>query len=255
MAQFLKHYMQDLTQNLVIRREGTIVFCSDEDSVVITVDLFNGTEPASLAGTATGSVIRADGTTVLIRDAYVSGNTATMTLKAGAFHIPGDIGVGLQISSGGAKTTVLKAVYNVELLSTDLFIDPDEEIVQDATSLINMIEDAVATIPADYSDLLAAIAPAFSNNTAYSKGEYVWYEGELWRFDEDHAAGAWTGTDATVTTMAGDLSDAVNNIILVQTTQPTAAGNKLWIPPVSEEVQVLCGDDIATVAETRQYLG
>lgn len=38
--------------------------------------------------------------------------------------------------------------------------------------------------------------PMFSDQTAYSAGDVVNYNGRLYKFTADHAAGAWTGTDA-----------------------------------------------------------
>ena len=37
--------------------------------------------------------------------------------------------------------------------------------------------------------------PTFSESTAYSAGDVVNYNGKLYKFTSDHAAGAWTGTD------------------------------------------------------------
>ena len=37
--------------------------------------------------------------------------------------------------------------------------------------------------------------PTFSESTAYSAGDVVNYNGKLYKFTADHAAGAWTGTD------------------------------------------------------------
>lgn len=41
--------------------------------------------------------------------------------------------------------------------------------------------------------------PVFSTSTAYSTGDVVNYNGKLYKFTADHAAGAWTGTDAEET--------------------------------------------------------
>lgn len=50
----------------------------------------------------------------------------------------------------------------------------------------------------------AAKAAAFSDSTAYTAGEIVTNEGGLYRFTADHAAGAWTGSDAEQIGMEGD---------------------------------------------------
>ena len=58
------------------------------------------------------------------------------------------------------------------------------------------------------------IADDFSTSKAYAAGEYVIYNGSLYRFTDAHAAGTWTGTDATAVQLAeevGDLKSAIND--------------------------------------------
>ena len=52
---------------------------------------------------------------------------------------------------------------------------------------------------------LSVIAPAFSTETAYTAGEYVTYDGKLYKFTNDHAAGAWSTSDVTEITVSDDL--------------------------------------------------
>lgn len=56
------------------------------------------------------------------------------------------------------------------------------------------------------------IASTFSTSTAYKAGEYVWYNGTLYRFTTDHAAGMWVGTDATAAVIGDDLAGLKNTI-------------------------------------------
>lgn len=53
-------------------------------------------------------------------------------------------------------------------------------------------------------------ASIFKTTTAYSAGDYVLYEGKLYKFTADHAAGAWTGSDVTACQLAGDVADLKN---------------------------------------------
>lgn len=41
--------------------------------------------------------------------------------------------------------------------------------------------------------------PEFDEGSTYSAGDVVSYNGLLYKFTTDHAAGAWTGTDAEET--------------------------------------------------------
>ena len=206
-AQFTKHFVQDLTQDIKIRQCGTIVFNADNLSNVISVDLYNGQEEYSGGGTVAGAVICPDGATVALTGS-IDGKTASVTLTADCFAIPGQIGVGVQVISESVRTTILKAIYNVELLSTDNMVDPDSRITASVTQLVADIEAATAEIPAsDMASLMSGIAPTFSASTAYPAGAYVYYNGTLYRFASDHAAGSWTGTDATAVALGNDVAD------------------------------------------------
>ena len=196
MAQFVKHFVQDLQQDLKIRQCGTIVFNADDLSNVVSVELYDGETPYTPAGTVVGAVICSDGSTVPITNGTIDGNVVSITLTAACFAIQGQIGVGIQLVTGGVKTTILKAIYNAERFETDDVVDPDERITISVSDLVDDIAEAVASIPADYTDLMAAVAPTFSPSTPYTAGRFVWYSGTLYQFAQAHAAGAWTGTDA-----------------------------------------------------------
>lgn len=49
--------------------------------------------------------------------------------------------------------------------------------------------------------------PTFSESTAYSAGEVVNYQGRLYKFTADHAAGAWTGTDVERWNLKENIND------------------------------------------------
>ena len=56
------------------------------------------------------------------------------------------------------------------------------------------------------------VADGFSAEEPYSKGEYVIQGGTLYVFTADHAAGAWTGTDADEVTVGEELTDVKSAI-------------------------------------------
>lgn len=228
MAQFEKHFVQDLTQDIKIRQCGTIVFNADNLSNVISVELYNGTEPYSGGGTVAGAVICPDGATVPLTGT-LSGNVASVTLTGDCFAIPGQIGIGVQVITGSTKTTVLKANYNVELFETDDMVDPGSRITASVGQLVADIEAATADIPAsDMAALMAGIAPTFGTSTAYPAGAYVYYNGTLYRFTTAHAAGSWTGTDVVQVALGNDVADlksAVKGITGNQAIPYTLIGN------------------------------
>ena len=169
--------------------------------------LLNG-EPVTLAGTCSGSAILADGSTVPMTG-VVSGNEAYIELIDECYSVEGIIRVFVKLTTGGVTTTLLAAVGTVQLTETDAVIDPGT-IIPSVSALITAIEEAVDSIPADYSALLATIAPTFSASKegGYKAGEYVWYSGTLYRFTADHT-GSWTGSDVVATTVAEGLNTGV----------------------------------------------
>lgn len=55
-----------------------------------------------------------------------------------------------------------------------------------------------------------SIAPTFDQSAAYAKGQYVFYQGVLYRLTADHAAGtAWSGTQKTQTSIGSDLAGKI----------------------------------------------
>lgn len=208
-------FTQDINAPIKAVYGGGLMFSKDNLSNVISVDIVDGGQPFEVTGTVAGTVIRSDGTTVPVNTGAISGNTVSLTLTEACFDVPGQIVANIIVANGDVKCCVLRAVYTVVPTETSAVVDPGD-ILPSIADLINDIDAAVASIPADYSGLLASITGTFSASTAYSAGAYVWYDGTLYRFTAAHAAGSWTGSDATAVTIGGELADLKRTI-----TEPT----------------------------------
>ena len=213
MAQFVKTFYQELNnKKRTIRHCEDVCFTGDNLSDMIGVYLTVDGQPYTGGGTVSGTVINSRGQTIPITTGAISGNLVTVTLEQAALAVPGLIGVYVKLTTGTTVTTVLAAKFTVEQTETDTPIDPGT-VISSVDALITRINTAVESIPADYSELLAGVAPSFSSSTAYTAGQYVWYPGlvdnvgALYRFTADHAAGSWTGTDAAAVAMANDVAD------------------------------------------------
>lgn len=218
MAQFVKTFYQELNnKKRTIRHCEDVCFTGDNLSDMIGVYLTVDGQPYTGGGTVSGTVINSRGQTIPITTGAISGNLVTVTLEQGALAVPGLIGVYVKLTTGTTVTTVLAAKFTVEQTETDTTIDPGT-VIASVNALITRINTAVESIPADYSELLAGVAPSFSSSTAYTAGQYVWYPGlvdnvgALYRFTADHAAGSWTGTDAVSVPLAGDLGTQVTDL-------------------------------------------
>lgn len=243
MVQFKQPFVQDLTQPIKIRHCGSTVFNADNESNVVSVSLFNGSEPVAISGSVVGAVVCPDGATVPLTGSY-SGNTASITLTGDCFAMLGEIGVGIQIVNGTQRTTVLKAKYNVETLTTENVVDPGSRITLEVGDLVDDIETATAAIPAsDMASLMFGIAPTFSDSVAYKAGAYVYYGGDLYCFTADHNSGTWTGSDVTAAVLCNDVSDLKSNVTEMGTPP------KIVEPEETEADLYVCDSDGNVIAK------
>ena len=102
--------------------------------------------------------------------------------------------------------------------------DPwDATEVDEIGTVIDLIMATSGSADGRVDDVVADLAPAFSASTAYSAGDVVTYGDTVYQFTADHAAGAWTGSDATAvdlaTLIAGvqsdvdDVDDRVDDVV------------------------------------------
>jgi len=205
MAMYEKWFEQDLQKPIAVRMLTGNLFSMDNEGNKIGVRVFDGGEAATLSGTVSGNVIRQDGGTVSFEGTLENGNEAYIVLPQAACAVPGIVTITIKITSSGVVTTLAAMTAVVYRTSTDTAIDPGT-IIPDITTLISAINTAVASIPADYSSLWATLAPNFSSSTAYVAGQYVTYNGAMYRFTTDHAAGSWNSAHVVSVNIGAELS-------------------------------------------------
>ena len=204
MAAIETWFTQDLTNAVQVQYLDGNVFSQDNQGNKIGVCVTKNGEPYALSGSVSGSVIRADGATVAV-SGTCSENTAYIVLPAAAYYVPGIISVVIKLTTSGVITTLCAVVANVYQSATDATVDPGT-IIPSISTLIAQIDAAIATIPADYSALWASVAPVFSASKSggYKAGEYVTYDGGLYRFDVAHT-GSWAAADVTAVSIGTEL--------------------------------------------------
>ena len=150
------------------------------------------------------------------------------------------------------KTTVLKVIFTVEASQTGEIVDPGHVIpdVADIIAMLDQMEQATEaantaatgaanvniaqsktgnvititttnrngeTVSNTLTDPSPMIADTFDPAVSYTAGQYVIQEVNgvkgLYRFTQDHAAGAWTGTDAEQITL-GEEMEEVNSVVM-----------------------------------------
>lgn len=95
---------------------------------------------------------------------------------------------------------------------TDLVTIIGAQNLNDIQDAIIALEEWQSEAGADIPQILADIAPRFSNSTNYSAGDCVIVLNKLYQFTAAHPAGNWTGTDATEVNVTSLLKEAVASL-------------------------------------------
>lgn len=156
-------YEQDLNEPVKVHYLDGNVFSQDNNGNLVGVRVFDGETPATLSGSVSASVIRADGATVAVAG-VLSNNECYVILPQAAYAVPGVLSVVIKITGGSSITSLCAMVTNVYQSATDSTVDPGT-IMPSIASLIASIEAAVGTIPLDYSALSNGFRDAME--TAY----------------------------------------------------------------------------------------
>lgn len=173
MAAIETWYSQELTEPVQVKYLDGNVFSQDNYGNKIGVVVTKNGFPFALTGTVSGSVIRADGKTVAV-SGYASENSAYIILPAAAYYVPGIISIVIKLTTDNVITTLCAVVANVYQSATDATVDPGT-IIPSISNLINAIQEAVSSIPLDYS-ALSALATATAQDVL--KVENQFYNGD-----------------------------------------------------------------------------
>ena len=166
-------------------------------------------EAVSLSGTVAGVFMRPDGTDVALTGTASDG-VVSVTLSDACYAVAGRFGLTIFLTSNSQKTAVYAAVGTVTRTSGGAVAG---DTPQDVVDLINAINAAVATIPADYTDLMAAIAPTYSNTALYAVGSYAWYSGVLYKCTTAiTTAESWTAAHWTVAVLGNDVASIMTDV-------------------------------------------
>jgi lysophospholipase L1-like esterase len=128
-------------------------FTQDNLGNRVGVVVLDGGEPATLNGTVTGYVIRADGGTVVVAGA-VDGNRAYIDLPESAYAVPGQIQIAIRLVSSEAKTVLGAVSAYVQRTATGTIIDPGHVIpsLDELLAKLDDMDDAIAAAEQATSD-------------------------------------------------------------------------------------------------------
>ena len=166
-------------------------------------------EAVSLSGTVAGVFMRPDGTDVALTGTATDG-VVSVILSDDCYAVDGRFGFYIFVTSDSKKTCVYACIGTVAQTS---YGTVSGDTPQDVVDLINAINAAIASIPADYTDLMAAIAPTYSNTALYAVGSYAWYDGNLYRCTTAiTTAETWTAAHWTQVALSNDVALVYNSI-------------------------------------------
>ena len=166
-----------------------------------------------LSGTVAGVFRRPDNADIALTGAASNG-VVSIALSDACYAVPGRFGLTVFVTSGGNKTAVYAAIGTVASTTGGAVAGSTP---QDVVDLINSINTAVNSIPADYTDLLAAIAPDYSDQSVYAADSYRWHDGLLYKNPNPiTTAESWTAAHWKLVNI-GDEIKTLKNIFGVTT--------------------------------------
>ena len=160
-----------------------------------------------LSGTVAAVFRRPDNADIALTGS-ASGGVVSVTLTDDCYAVAGRFGLTIFVTSNSQKVAVYACVGTVAQTNGGAVAGSTP---QDVVDLINAINAAVQSIPADYSDLMAAVAPTYSNTALYAKGAYAWYDGVLYKAVVDiSTAESFTAAHWEAVSISDDLFDILN---------------------------------------------
>lgn len=188
------------------------LFSNENKGHKFVVSCMRGGELLTLTGTVTARFMRANNTTILIAGNDYTGivdGKAVVTLPQDCYNVPGRFQMAIFLTADGTTSCIYACVGSVQRTQNGDLIDSGDAVpsLEELLAQIDACEQATADATAAAAAVPGLIANTFSASAVYTAGSYVYYNGSLYRFTADHAAGVWIGSDATAVKLANDVGD------------------------------------------------
>lgn len=200
MAQFETWLKADLQRPPQMKSLCGAFFSQDHMGNLVGAEVTDGGQAVSLSGTVMGYIVRGDGSTVVV-SGQRAGNRAWIELPEAAYAMPGMIQIAIRLREGNERAVLAACVATVQRTSTDTLVDPGD-VVPNLDTLLAKIEEMDAAIAeADTAaaganaaagrigTALSYVAPAYENNRNYAVGDYMAYNGKIYRCVQPFGAG------------------------------------------------------------------
>lgn len=154
-------------------------------------------------------------------NATIDGNNVLVNLTAQSIIEKGDnygqvrIAVGEDVVTSFDFILLVKEFRGIEAVQSltemnifDKAVEQAAEAIDEVkTDALDDIGDAKDAALQEIDQSTGNFADDFSASITYAAGDYVMHSGQLYRFTANHAAGAWTGSDAEAVTVGEELTD------------------------------------------------
>jgi len=213
MAIFTLNIERELNDQLTVKQDGgSLIWGNAEANQVVVVIMDNGAAVA-LSGTVEAQMLRADGQTLVWTGNIIDG-AAVVTLPASAYAVQGPAELNVDLVDGSQRMTLVVLRMMVDATTSNAEVAPVDTVPNLATLLAKIAEMEAATQAANEAAAAvpAMIATTFSTSTAYVAGQTVYYNGALYRFTANHAAGAWTGADVVQIVLGDEVGGVKSDV-------------------------------------------
>ena len=98
---------RDLQETLEYRYLDGSFFAGDNQGNQINVIVTTGEDPATISGSVSALVTKADGSTVTVTGGTISGNVASISIPSNALNIPGKVNIEVKLTQNSTATTLV----------------------------------------------------------------------------------------------------------------------------------------------------
>lgn len=203
----------DLDGPLQVTPLQGVMGIGDRYADIIRVLVYRGEEYVTLTGSIVGYVINAAGATFLVNGTS-DGNGAQIQLPQEAYEVAGPLTIVIREVVDTVITDLIICTCTVKRTVTGTVYDPGDVIPEwdDVVAKLEAMDEATDAANAAAAAVPSMIASTFSTSTSYVAGQTVYYDGHLYRFVADHAAGSWTGSDVTMIVLGDEVGGAKSEI-------------------------------------------
>lgn len=169
-------------------------------------------ETIAITGSVSGTLMASTGATVPLTGSLEDGK-AVVVLDEDCYKVPGRFVLTIFVTSGDVTLCIYCGVGNVLRTSTDTVVYPTESL-PNLAQLVDQVQDAIDSFPADLTAIQAAIAANYDDLPyPITAGTYAWHAGTLYKSKTDIATTeAWTAAHWETVHAASDLAANVSQL-------------------------------------------